>query len=59
MAPEKKSLYEDAVTLLEKINQELADHRLLDTINSKMVAVVKDLNEVRIDDITGSNTKGK
>jgi hypothetical protein len=53
MAAEKTSLYEDAITLLERINNELKESKQIDTLNSKMVSVVKDLNEVRIEKITG------
>ena len=54
MVAEKSSIYEDAVTLLERINNELKESEWLGTINTKMVGVVKDLNEVRIKQITGS-----
>lgn len=53
MAPEKKSIYEEAFSLLERINDELKEHKLIDTLNSKMTGVVKDLNDVRIISITG------
>jgi len=56
MATEKTSMYEDAVTLLERINSELKDSEWLGTINTKMVGVVKDLNDVRIKQITGSKS---
>ena len=54
MAPEKKSLYEDAIALLERINADLKGHNI-DTLNSRMIGVVKDLNEIRIVDITGKS----
>lgn len=53
MANDKKTLHEEAIELLERINTELKDHKLLDTLNTKMVGVVKDLNDVRIGAITG------
>jgi len=57
MAQNEVSLYDQAVALLERINNELKGNKQLDTINSKMVGVVKDLNEVRISDITGRDTE--
>jgi hypothetical protein len=53
MTADKKTLHEEAIELLERINTELKDHKLLDTLNTKMVGVVKDLNDVRIGAITG------
>jgi hypothetical protein len=53
MTADKKTLHEEAIELLERINTELKDHKLLDTLNTKMVGVVKDLNDVRIGSITG------
>jgi hypothetical protein len=55
MALEKTPIYENAIALLERINVELKDHPSLETINSKMIGVVKDLNEVRISEITSKN----
>jgi len=49
----EEKLYYDAVRLLEGINDVLKDHPDLDTINIKMVGVVRDLNNVRIGKITG------
>jgi hypothetical protein len=48
-----RTLQEEALDLLERINTDLKGHSLIDTINTKMVSVVKDLNEVRICEITG------
>jgi ribosome-binding factor A len=56
MTTEKKTLHEEAMELLERINTELKDHKLLDTLNIKMVGVVKDLNDVRIGEITGKTS---
>lgn len=56
MADNKKSLHEEAMELLERINTELKGSKYLATLNSKMVGVVKDLNEVWIASITGSET---
>ena len=50
--PEKTTLYDQAIALLQRINGELEGHKQLSTINVKMVGVVKDLNDVRIGDIT-------
>ncbi|HUU99469.1 MAG TPA: hypothetical protein VMW32_00765 [Bacteroidales bacterium] len=50
----EEKLYKDSVELLENINKDLKDHTDLDTINIKMVGVVKDLNNVRIRKITGN-----
>jgi hypothetical protein len=55
MAPEKRSLYEEAIELLERMNNELKGNSHLDTLNTKMIGVVKDLNEVSIEAITGKN----
>lgn len=54
---EEISIYDQAVQLLERINSELKDHALLDTINTKMVGVVTDLNKVRVMAITGKDTE--
>jgi len=53
MTNTQRTIYEDAVDLLERINSELKDVKNLDTINIKMVGVVKDLNNVRIEKIIG------
>lgn len=53
MDDNKRSVYEDAVDLLERINTELKANKNLDTINTKMVGVVRDLNNARIEKITG------
>ena len=53
MATEKLTLHEESIALLERINAELKDHKLLATLNTKMVGVVKDLNDVLIGEITG------
>lgn len=53
MANEKSTLYEDSIALLERINQELKDNKYLSTINFKMVQVIKDINDVRLGQITG------
>lgn len=46
-------LYRNAVALLENINEVLTEYPKLGTINIKMVGVVNDLNNVRIEKITG------
>jgi hypothetical protein len=56
MATDKSSLYEDSVALLERINQELKDNKYLSTINVKLVQVIKDINEVRLSQITGKES---
>ena len=55
MATEKTPLSQAALDLLERINQELKNNKMLDIINTRMVGVVKDLNEVRIYEITGKD----
>lgn len=55
----EEKLYRDAVTLLENINEVLKENQKLETINSKMVGVVKDLNDVRIEKITGKTVTGE
>jgi hypothetical protein len=44
------------VALLERINQELKDNKYLSTINVKLVQVIKDINEVRLSQITGKES---
>mgnify|MGYP001085270254 CR=1 FL=1 len=53
MANEKSTLYEDSIALLERINQELKENKYLAAINVKMVQVIKDINDVRLGQITG------
>jgi len=53
MDKKESTMYEDAVDLLERINSEMKDNKNLDTINIKMIGVVRDLNNVRIEKITG------
>jgi hypothetical protein len=55
MAQDKTLLYEDAVALLERINQELKESKHLNSINSRMVYVVKEINDVRIEEIAGQS----
>ena len=54
MAPEKPTLYQEAIDLLTRINSELKDAEIIKTINVKMVGVVKDLNDIMVKEITGS-----
>lgn len=58
MSNEKTLIQEDAMKLLEGISQEMKEAKQLDTLNTKMIGVVKDLNEVRIEEITGKNVQG-
>jgi len=51
--PREERIYRDALRLLEGINEILKDNPNLGTINIKMVGVVRDLNNVRIEKITG------
>jgi hypothetical protein len=53
MAQEKSTLHQEAMDLLQRINIELKGNKFLDTLNVKMVGVVKDLNDVQIAVITG------
>jgi hypothetical protein len=53
MATEKQSLHQEALDLLQRINADLKNNKLLETLNVKMVGVVKDLNDVQIAVITG------
>lgn len=53
MAPEKTSLYQEAIDLLTRINSELKDADIIKTINVKMVGVVKDLNDIMVKEIIG------
>lgn len=54
---EKTTLHQEAIDLLERINTELKGTKALETINVKMVGVVKDLNEIMVAGITGSATE--
>jgi len=51
--PKEEQIYKDAIKLLENINELLKDYPGLEHINIKMVGVVKDLNNMRIEKITG------
>ena len=55
MTTEKKTLYEEAIGLLGRINEEMKSHKQLDIINVKMVGVVNELNSVRVAQITGKD----
>jgi hypothetical protein len=57
MAQEKSTLHQEAMDLLQRINIELKGNKFLDTLNVKMVGVVKDLNDVQIAVITGKELK--
>jgi hypothetical protein len=48
-----QDLYDHSIELLEGCNTILKDNAELPTINSKLVGLVKDLNEARIKQITG------
>lgn len=48
-----QELYEHSIALLEGCNTILKDNSELPTLNSKLVSLVKDLNEARIKEITG------
>jgi hypothetical protein len=50
---EKKALYDQAMALLEGCNVYLKDDPQLPTINVKMAGVIKDLNDIRIKNLTG------
>jgi len=50
--PEEK-LHQDAIRLLEDINEVLGNHTGRDSINIKMAGVIRDLNNIRIEKITG------
>lgn len=56
MTNEKKTLYEEAIDLLSRINEDLKNNKQLGTINVKMVGVVNDLNSVRLGEITGKES---
>lgn len=51
--PREEKIYQDALRLLENINEVLKDNPKLGTLNISMRAVVKDLNDVCIERITG------
>jgi hypothetical protein len=57
MATEKKTIYEDAIDLLEKINDEFKDSEHLQFLNIKMAGVVKEINDARIVAITGKSAE--
>ena len=57
MATEKTSIYEDAISLLERINTDLKNSKYIDILNSRMIGIVKDLNAVRIEEIAGKDDK--
>lgn len=46
-------LYDSAMTLLEGCNLLLKEDPQLPTINTKLAGVVKDLNDIRIRELTG------
>ena len=50
---DKQHLYEKAMELLKECNTMLKDDPHLATINTKLVGVVKDLNEIVIKEVTG------
>jgi hypothetical protein len=49
----EEKLYNDAFRLFENINDVLKNHKDIDTLNSKMTGLLRDLNGVRIEKITG------
>jgi hypothetical protein len=46
-------LYDSAMALLEGCNSLLKEDPQLGTINTKLAGVVKDLNDIRIKELTG------
>lgn len=52
---EKRELYDQAMDLLEGCNTSLQGDPLLPTINILLTSVVKNLNEIRIETITGTS----
>lgn len=48
----------DAVDLTKRINEKYKDNKLLPEINTRMVAVVKYLNDIRMAEITGEVNNG-
>lgn len=55
-SPREEKIYQDALRLLENINEVLKENPKLGTLNISMRAVVKDLNDVCIERITGKQT---
>jgi len=54
---DKKALYDLAMTLLEGCNTHLKDDEKINTINTKLAGVVKDLSDIIIRDTTVTNLK--
>lgn len=54
--PGEEKIYQDALRLLENINEVLKENPKLGTLNISMKALLKDLNDICVERITGKQT---
>lgn len=52
-------IYDDALTLLRRINAEIKNPERLSTLNSQMTGVMRNLSDDRIENITGKTVEQK
>jgi hypothetical protein len=55
----EEEIYQDALRLLENINEVLKENPKLGTLNISMKSVIKDLNDVCVERITGRTLSGE